>query len=80
MDHTRTEIRYAVASKALATLLATAVPGAKLTADEDVPAGTTHLVIGSDFNGIGQAVTKQPAPVAAEKAPARTAADSSCIN
>ena len=81
MDYTRTEIRYAAASKALATTLATAVPGAKLTADEDVPAGTTHLVIGSDFNGIGQAVTKQPAPqTTTASAPARTAADSSCIN
>jgi hypothetical protein len=81
MDYTRTEIRYAAASKALATTLATAVPGAKLTADEDVPAGTTHLVIGSDFNGVGQRVTEQPAPeTTAEKPPARTAADSSCIN
>ncbi len=80
MDHTRTEIRYAAAGKALATTLATAVPGAKLTVDEDVPAGTTQLVIGSDFNGIGQAVTKQPAPEKTEGADARTAADSSCIN
>jgi LCP family protein required for cell wall assembly len=81
MDYTRTEIRYAAAGKALATQLATAVPGAKLTADEDVPAGSTHLVIGSDFNGVGQRVTEQPAPeTTAEKPPARTAADSSCIN
>ena len=81
MDYTRTEIRYAAASKALATQLAKAVPGAKLTADEDVPAGATQLVIGSDFNGIGQRVTEQPAPeTTTGKAPARTAADSSCIN
>ena len=81
MEHTRTQIRYAAASKVLATTLAKEIPGVKLTADENVPAGTTRLVIGSDFNGIGQAVTEQPAPeTPAEKAPARTAADSSCIN
>lgn len=80
MDYTRTEIRYAAESKALATTLAAAVPGAKLTANEDVPAGTVHLVIGSDFNGIGQAVTAQPAPEPAAGTEARTAADDSCIN
>ncbi|SDF42777.1 transcriptional attenuator, LytR family [Blastococcus aurantiacus] len=80
MDHTRTQIRHAAASKVLATTLAKEIPGVKLTADENVPAGTTRLVIGSDFNGIGQAVTKQAAPETTGKAPARTAADSSCIN
>ncbi|MDT0275122.1 LCP family protein [Blastococcus goldschmidtiae] len=80
MDYTRTEIRFAAASKPLAATLATSVPGVKLTANEDVPAGTVHLVIGSDFNGIGQAVTKQPAPEKTEAVDARTAADDSCIN
>jgi LCP family protein required for cell wall assembly len=80
MDYARTEIRYAAADKAMAKTLATAVPGAKLAADEDVPAGTVQLVIGSDFNGIGQAVTPQPVTDAPAPEKARTAADSSCIN
>jgi hypothetical protein len=48
----------------------------------DVPAGTVHLVLGSDFNGVGKKVDAQSAPAAtsssAEKP--RTAADTGCIN
>jgi hypothetical protein len=39
-----------------------------------------QLVLGSDFNGIGQAVTAQPVAPATQGENQRTAADTSCIN
>jgi LCP family protein required for cell wall assembly len=80
MDYEVTEVRYAAGDEALATTVAATVPGAVTKAADDVAQGSVHLVIGSDFNGIGQAVDA-PAPVApVEGADARTAADTTCIN
>ncbi len=79
-DYDATEIRFAAGDEALAATLAAAVPGAVTVQSDEPAAGTLHLVLGADFNGIGQAVTA-PAPVApAEAEDARTAADTGCIN
>jgi LCP family protein required for cell wall assembly len=85
MNYTTTEIRYAAGDEALAAALAAAIPGATVVAKDDVTSGTVQLVLGSDFNGVGQAVTP-PAPAAAAPAATtvgedqRTAADTTCIN
>jgi LCP family protein required for cell wall assembly len=79
-DYDRTVVRHAAGDEALAATLAAAVPGAVVEAGEDATSGTVQLVLGSDFNGVGQAVT-QPAPSApAETEAPRTAADETCIN
>ena len=62
-----------------------AVPGAKLVAATDVAAGHTQLVLGTDFNGVGQQVTAPATAAATTSATgtatsARNAADTSCIN
>jgi LCP family protein required for cell wall assembly len=79
-EYTATEIRYAAGDQALANTLAASIPGAT-TAEADEPApGTLELVLGSNFNGVGTAVTT-PEPVApVEGEDARTAADTTCIN
>jgi LCP family protein required for cell wall assembly len=82
-DYTRTEVRFAEGDEARARAVLQAVPGAKATKSADATAGTVQLVLGSDFNGVGQAVTEQPAAAeepAAEGKDARTAADTTCIN
>ncbi|WP_116453374.1 LCP family protein [Blastococcus litoris] len=79
-QYTGTEIRYAAGDQALANTLAASIPGATTAqADEPTP-GTLELVIGSNFNGVGQPVTApEPVePVLGEDA--RTAADVTCIN
>jgi LCP family protein required for cell wall assembly len=78
-DHTTTEVRYAPGDEAQATTLAAAIPGATLQQATDATAGTVQLVIGSDFNGLGQAVTPTAAATTTGENP-RTAADTSCIN
>jgi LCP family protein required for cell wall assembly len=79
-DYEVTEIRYAAGDEGLAATLAASIPGA-LSVESDEPAsGTLHLVLGADFNGIGQAVAA-PEPVApAEPEDSFTAADTGCIN
>ena len=42
--------------------------------------GTVQLVLGSDYNGIGQQVTAAPPAPTTEGEDARTAADTTCIN
>jgi LCP family protein required for cell wall assembly len=88
-DYTQTEVRYAEGDEARARALAEVVPGAKLKKSADATTGTVQLILGSDFNGVGQAVTEQPAASeatstadepAAEGKDARTAADTTCIN
>jgi hypothetical protein len=79
-EYSATEIRYAAGDQALANTLAAAIPGVTTAESEEPTKGTVDLVIGSDFNGIGEALTA-PAPtepVAGEDA--RTAADTGCIN
>jgi LCP family protein required for cell wall assembly len=74
-----TTVLHAPGDEAAAALVAAQVPGAALAVDDSLPAGTVELVIGSDYNGIGQAVTApEPAPEDAESG--RTADDPSCIN
>ncbi|MGY1917063.1 LCP family protein [Blastococcus sp. SYSU DS0973] len=80
MDHERTEIRYASGDEALANTVAAAIPGAVLKESDDPTSGTVQLVLGSDFNGVGQAVTPAPPAEPVEGADARTAADTTCIN
>jgi LCP family protein required for cell wall assembly len=80
MDHEVTEIRYAAGDEARAAALAAAVPGATLTQADDATEGTVQLVLGSDFNGVGQAVTAAPPAPTTEGEDPRTAADTTCIN
>jgi LCP family protein required for cell wall assembly len=80
MDYTTTEIRYAAGDEGLAATLAAAVPGAVSKQVDDATSGTVQLVLGSDFNGIGQAVTAAPAAPTTEGEDQFTAADTACIN
>lgn len=75
----RTTVSSRTGEEAAAALVAAQVPGAAVTVDDELPEGTVALVIGADFNGIGEAVTA-PAPAADDAGPARTADDVSCIN
>lgn len=77
-----TTIRYRTGDEALAGVLATQVPGAALVGDDTLtPGAGVQLVIGADFNGIGQAVTPAgSAPSDGTYATSeRTAADTGCI-
>jgi LCP family protein required for cell wall assembly len=81
-DYARTTVRFAAGDEALARAVLAAVPGAKGEKSSDATAGTVQLVLGGDFNGIGERTTPQapkPAPATAAETP-RTAADTSCIN
>jgi LCP family protein required for cell wall assembly len=80
MNYTTTEIRYAAGDEGLAATLAAAVPGAVSKQVDDATKGTVQLVLGSDFNGIGQAVTAAPAAPTTQGEDAFTAADTTCIN
>jgi LCP family protein required for cell wall assembly len=79
-EYSATEIRHAAGDQALAATLAAAIPGATTAEAEEPAPGTLELVIGSNFNGVGQPVTApEPVePVVGEDA--RTAADVTCIN
>ncbi|MGY2085610.1 LCP family protein [Blastococcus sp. SYSU DS0539] len=79
-DYGQTEIRHAAGDEALAASVAAAVPGAVTTAVDDATPGTVQLVLGADFNGIGEATDPQPPAAAEEGEEARTAADTGCIN
>jgi LCP family protein required for cell wall assembly len=77
--YTKTEIRYAAGDEARANTLAAAIPGATLNQVDNATTGTVQLVVGSDFNGVGQGVTPTTASTTTGENP-RTAADTSCIN
>jgi LCP family protein required for cell wall assembly len=75
-----TTVRHSTGDDAAAALVAAQVPGAAVTVDDSVPAGTVQLVIGGDFNGIGQAVTAPATTTDGGFASnERTATDTSCI-
>jgi hypothetical protein len=79
-DYDQTVIRYAAGDEDLAATVAAAIPGAVTEASEDADSGTVQLVLGTDFNGVGQAVDPA-APVApVEGEDTRTAANTDCIN
>ncbi|WP_456599882.1 LCP family protein [Blastococcus sp. SYSU DS0616] len=78
-DYAQTEVRYAAGDEALAATLSAEIPGAVTRAVDDATPGTVQLVLGSDFNGIGQETDVQPLVAEAEEE-ARTAADTGCIN
>jgi LCP family protein required for cell wall assembly len=77
-----TTVRYHSGDDAAAALVAAQVPGAAVTVDDSVPAGTVQLVIGGDYNGMGKAVTaaSSAASSSAYASNERTATDTSCIN
>ncbi len=82
-DNATTQIRHAAGDEAAARALAAAVPGAQVKKADDPTPGTVQIVLGTDFNGVGQPVTEppaQPEAPATEGKDARTAADTSCIN
>jgi LCP family protein required for cell wall assembly len=75
-----TVVRYAAGDEALAATVAAAVPGAAVEEGQDAVSGTVRLVLGSDFNGVGQAVDQAAPSQPVEGEDARTAADTGCIN
>ena len=75
----RTTVRHPPGDGAAAALVAAQVRGAATKADAAVPAGTVQLVIGADYNGIGQAVTP-PVRADGDGSGGRRAADPGCIN
>ncbi|SDX49487.1 transcriptional attenuator, LytR family [Modestobacter sp. DSM 44400] len=79
-DYTATEVRYASGDEALAATLAAAIPGAVTSVLDSATTGTVQLVLGSDFNGIGQPVVVAPPAATTTGEDPRTAADTSCIN
>jgi LCP family protein required for cell wall assembly len=76
-----TTVRHHTGDEDAAALVAARVPGAAVAVDDSIPAGTVQLVIGGDFNGVGQPVTaRSAAPSDGSYASTeRTATDSSCI-
>ncbi|MGY1682442.1 LCP family protein [Geodermatophilus sp. SYSU D01176] len=74
-----TVIRHAAGDEALAATLAAAIPGAAVEASEDATSGTVQLVLGSDFNAVGQAVDPAAPAAEVEGEDPRTAADTGCI-
>jgi LCP family protein required for cell wall assembly len=79
-EYTATEIRYAPGDQALASTLAAAIPGATTAEAEEPTPGIVDLVLGSNFNGVGQSVTTPEPTEPVEGEDARTAADTTCIN
>lgn len=79
-EYTATEIRYAAGDETLANTLAASIPGATTAPVDDGTAGTVQLVLGSDFNGVGQALTTPEVVAPVEGEDARTADDTTCIN
>ena len=78
--YTATEIRHAPGEEAQAKTVLKAIPGATVVEASDVPAGTVHVVLGTDFNGVGQRITTTSEPAASSSAEKpRTAADTGCI-
>ncbi|MGY1833225.1 LCP family protein [Geodermatophilus sp. SYSU D01180] len=80
-DYEQTTIRHAAGDEALAATLAGQVPGAVTEVADDATSGTVQLILGSDFNAIGQATTPpadtgETATLVEEP---RTAADTGCI-
>jgi LCP family protein required for cell wall assembly len=77
-----TTVTHAPGDEAKAAALAAQVPGAAVTADASLPAGTVQLTLGKDFNAVGQAVdapAPEPAPAGTYATSERTADDMSCI-
>jgi len=79
-EYTQTEIRYAEGQENQAATLAAAIPGAVVRADPTVEGTEIQLVLGSDFNGVGEPVDPADAPDPAEQDVPRTAADTGCVN
>ncbi|MGY1754921.1 LCP family protein [Blastococcus sp. SYSU D01042] len=75
-----TEIRYAAGDETLAATLAAAIPGAVSVESTEPTSGTVHLVLGSDFNGVGVPVTAPEPAEVVQAEDQRTAADTGCIN
>jgi LCP family protein required for cell wall assembly len=76
-----TTISSASGDEALAAAVAERVPGAAVTVDDSLAAGTVLLVLGSDFTGVGAAVSAPAAdtPAGTYATSERTAEDTSCI-
>ena len=81
-----TTISHATGDEALAAAVAAQVPGAAVTADDTLAAGTVQLVLGADSLAVGAAVSAPAAETPADSTPAdtyatseRTAEDTSCI-
>ena len=80
-----TSIAHRTGDDAAAAALAAQVPGAALTVDDTLAAGTLTLTLGTDFEAVGAAVattapTSEPVVPGSYVNPERTAADTSCIN
>ncbi|WP_347057581.1 LCP family protein [Blastococcus sp. HT6-30] len=79
-DYLQTVVRHAAGDETLAATVAAAVPGAVTEVVDGATPGTVQLVLGTDFNGVGEATDVQPPAEAGAGEDARTAADTGCIN
>jgi LCP family protein required for cell wall assembly len=79
-DYTQTVVRHAEGDEPLAATVAAQIPGAVTEPSDSASSGTVTLVLGSDFNGVGEATTPEPAPGEAAGGDVRTAEDQTCIN
>ncbi|MGY1804656.1 LCP family protein [Blastococcus sp. SYSU D00922] len=77
----RTTVLHAPGDESAAALVAAQVPGAAVAVDDSLAAGTVQLVIGGDWNGVGQGVTPPEETSGGEpETNERTATDTACIN
>ena len=75
-----TTVRHHSGDDPAAALVAAQVPGAAVTVDDSVPAGTVQLVLGDDFTGIGQPAPQETTSEEDSGGDPRTATDTGCIN
>ncbi|MCA0146227.1 LCP family protein [Blastococcus sp. LR1] len=80
MDFDLTEVHHAPGDEAMAATVAATLPGSAVVADDALSPGTVQLILGSDFNAVGQPVDAPQAAGEVTGADARTAADTTCIN
>ncbi|MDQ4039594.1 MAG: LCP family protein [Actinomycetota bacterium] len=79
-NYETTEIRYATGQESQAATLAAAIPGAVVRADPNLDGTDVQLVLGSDFNAVGEALDAAEAAEPADQETPRTAADTGCVN
>ncbi|WP_243731021.1 LCP family protein [Modestobacter roseus] len=75
-----TTVRHRTGDEAAAALVVGQVPGAAVAVDDSIPVGAVQLVIGGDFEGVGQPVTVEAPASAGLETNERTATDTSCIH
>ncbi|MGY1750925.1 LCP family protein [Modestobacter sp. SYSU DS0511] len=75
-----TTVRHRTGDEAAAALVAAQLPAVAVAVDDSLPAGAVQLVIGGDYNGVGQAVTVAAPASSGLETNERTATDTTCIH